>query len=56
MDTNNIDDINWNGYVNSPRPRATLGLVSEFRMDRFFTQEGKSPFEFDIYGNPETYY
>lgn len=26
--------------------------VQEFKIERFFSQKGKSPFEFDIYGNP----
>ena len=26
--------------------------VQEFKIERFFSQDGKSPFEFDIYGNP----
>lgn len=47
--TKNIDDINWDS--NTGRIRPVLGL-SEYKMDRFFSNEGKSPFLFDFNGNP----
>ncbi len=32
--------------------KASASLNQPFHFERFFTYEGKSPFEFDIYGNP----
>ena len=45
---NNMDKVDWNKY----EPQSGTSELGVFRIDRFFTNEGKSPFEFDIYGNP----
>ncbi len=42
------DDITAGGTFDSKHILPMSGL----NMDHFFTQKGKSPFEFDIYGNP----
>src|SRR3989344_1990552 len=46
----NIDDIEWNNYSGAIKPRA-MPAITAFRMDRFFSKEGKNPFHFDIFGN-----
>jgi ribonucleoside-diphosphate reductase alpha chain len=45
----NIDDVSWNSRVIGIKPVSAL---NEYKMERFFSREGKSPFLFDIYGSP----
>jgi ribonucleotide reductase alpha subunit len=46
---NNIDDINWMGMSLKQKP---FSENSSYKMNRFFTKEGKGPFLFDFNGNP----
>ena len=49
MQAENIDDVRWNG-LGAIRQQPLRDSV--FKVERFFTQEGKSPFEFDFNGSP----
>lgn len=47
-------EMNGNGYrENKIERNVSPGLaLSSMKISRYFTQEGKNPFEFDIFGNP----
>lgn len=53
---NGWENGNGNGFDHSHKPLDQKMNVSfdrkEMPLTRFFTREGKNPFEFDIYGNP----
>jgi len=52
MEKNNTDEVNGNGHEVLQKRIAPAAILQPVLFGRYFSFEGKNPFEYDIYGNP----